>query len=527
MANIGLGKSKRSVDRVFIDIDENQTRLILAKETPEHVSIADVRWKQFGPDADDEIVKFVNESFRHWKLKDRQAFMVIPSKFIITKNVDIPSKDKEEIRKIIDLQAGRYTPYSRDEILIDSLSMETSEQPYTNVLLVIIQRKIIQRYYDILNRALVEGQNVIVVSEALSKTYEKVQNSRSGAAAGICILGDSTDLTITDNQQMIFVRSIPIGLQHFNTDQETAKKDFIAELQKSVIAYQDQGIGRPVQNFLLSGLISGLDFIEASIREGIPGIVNGQIALQKIDPRSIFSLHDQAIREIEASKSVSWFDLFACAHTFSQLKIDLVPKEVKMKHQFRKGSKDVITLGTLLMAIFVMFSVFLVSKIFIKKEQIRKLEGIDKVASEESKILEQTSTKTRILKDLIRNRGRGLYVFEKINSMIGNDIYLSSLSYDKDGKVTFMGTADSMSRVFAFVTELEESNYFRDVKTLQTKSRREGQKEVADFEIASVVADGTATLSETPGAPGSEKKPTPEKEAAKEAPPKETPAKKK
>ena len=75
------------------------------------------------------------------------------------------------------------------------------------------------------------------------------------------------------------------------------------------------------------------------------------------------------------------------------------------------------------------------------------------------------------------------------------------------------------------------AEHFRDVKTISTKSRREGQKEVADFEIASVVADGTATISDAPAAAGSEKKPaaaaTPEKEPVKEVPPKEAVPKKK
>ena len=76
-----------------------------------------------------------------------------------------------------------------------------------------------------------------------------------------------------------------------------------------------------------------------------------------------------------------------------------------------------------------------------------------------------------------------MYVFEKVSTVIGDDIYLSSFSFDKDDKIKLTGTADSMSRVFAFVTELEESQYFKDVKTISTKSRREGQREVADFEI--------------------------------------------
>ena len=82
-------------------------------------------------------------------------------------------------------------------------------------------------------------------------------------------------------------------------------------------------------------------------------------------------------------------------------------------------------------------------------------------------------------------RSRGLFVFEKFGSMIGEDIYLSGFSYDSDSSMTVKGTAGSMSRVFAFVNELEESVFFKDVEAQETKTRKEQGKEVADFIVKS------------------------------------------
>jgi len=81
-------------------------------------------------------------------------------------------------------------------------------------------------------------------------------------------------------------------------------------------------------------------------------------------------------------------------------------------------------------------------------------------------------------------------VFDKVSALIGEDMYLSRFSYDFKGKIIIAGTADSMSRVFAFVTQLEESNYFTKVKTKETKSRREGKADVADFELHCTLAEG-------------------------------------
>ena len=40
-----------------------------------------------------------------------------------------------------------------------------------------------------------------------------------------------------------------------------------------------------------------------------------------------------------------------------------------------------------------------------------------------------------------------------------------------------------MSIVFAFVDSLEKSSYFKDVKTRYTTKRKDGTRDVTDFEI--------------------------------------------
>lgn len=40
-----------------------------------------------------------------------------------------------------------------------------------------------------------------------------------------------------------------------------------------------------------------------------------------------------------------------------------------------------------------------------------------------------------------------------------------------------------MAVIFSFVEDLNKSGYFREVKTRYTSKRKEGEREVADFEI--------------------------------------------
>lgn len=48
-----------------------------------------------------------------------------------------------------------------------------------------------------------------------------------------------------------------------------------------------------------------------------------------------------------------------------------------------------------------------------------------------------------------------------------------------------------MSRVFAFVTDLEDSPYFQDVEAEETKTRKAQGVEVADFRITCKIPEGS------------------------------------
>lgn len=488
----GLLKKKKSQDLIGLDIGSETLRMVHAKETDSRITICAVAFQKFAENADQDMGRFVHQCCREWQVKIQTASIIVPSRLFITKNVDIPSKDRQEIHKIIDLQSGRFTPYSRDEIVIDYTCVETPEQHYTNVLLVIMNRKAIERYYDVLKKSGLDIERIVIASEGLASTYSNwAAASASGdTVCGVYVSHDSSDFTVVDHHQMVFVRSMPIGAGNFLNDPQVAQKTFFEELNKSFSAFKDQGAGKFPKILLFCGLIHDLGFLEGAIKESVPVVALNEMSVQLIDGSSHFELSPKAKGLVESEKGTSFFDMFSCMASAEPLAINLIPKEVRMRFQMREGGKDVITLGVLIMTICLLLSIFLVTKIYLKREQKKKLDAISAEGVDQARTLELVSSKSRALRDLLRVRGKGLYAFEKINSLIGDDIYLTTFTYDKEGTIKFSGTAVSMSRIFAFVTELEESNYFKDVKANETKSRREGQKEVADFEIECVIAEG-------------------------------------
>lgn len=437
--------------------------------------------------ADTEISQYLTGTFSELKIAHKNVIAVIPSSFFISKNVDMPSNDLEEISKIIDLQAGRYTPYSRDEIVIDYICMDNAGQHYTNVLLFIVNRKLVDRYFSVLHKAGLTIDRIAIASEGMGLSYDQVfseAKSEKNAIGGVYIGEDAADLTIVDKHQMVFVRSIPIGSEHFQKNREKARDEFASEMKKSLAAYLDQGVGRPVKELVVTGVIKGLEFLEPTARD-----IHPDLSLKFVKDTAFFTLEKSKTERGEIGPEGSFFEVMACLNAAALLKIDLSPREIKLKRHTLEGGKEIITLGVLIMLVMVLICFFLASKVYMKREIISKYETIEGASADKARLLERASTKARVVKTLLKNRGKGLYVFDRLTSLIGEDIYLSSFSYDREGNLAIAGTANSMSRVYAFVTDLEESNYFSAVKTKSTKSRKVGTSDVADFELECTIAE--------------------------------------
>ena len=497
----GQGKSfKSSIPQFYssfnaacVDLTGNVLKIVYGKSANDKLTIHGAESQKFGDSPDEEISRYLATFFSSHKIDaERGVLFVLPSKAFILKNVDIPSTDRDEIAKIIDLQAGRFTPYSRDEIVIDFLCMETANQYYTSVLLVIVNRKVVEKYCVIFENAGIGIAKIGIISEGVAMTYGDMAGAEQEqhSVGGIHVSDDSSDLTILDKHQIIFVRNIPVGREHFTTDQASAEADFLDELSKSLTAYQNQGMGRPVKLIMLTGRIQGMDFLQETIRNSPHFTQDPDLRIRVVDPLTPFTLTEEALKTLGNQPAASYFEVMASLAFAQTTKIDLIPREIKLKRHFREGGREIITLGILIMTILMIISLFLASKLYFKSTLAKKLDEINQTTAEQAQLLERTSTKNRVVHRLLETRGKGLYVFDKVSALIGEDMYLSRFVYDFKGKIVIAGTADSMSRVFAFVTQLEESNYFTKVKTKETKSRREGKSDVADFELHCTLAEG-------------------------------------
>jgi len=132
------------------------------------------------------------------------------------------------------------------------------------------------------------------------------------------------------------------------------------------------------------------------------------------------------------------------------------------------------------------FSVFL-TNIYAKSTILKKLDKKFQTIHDDARELEASFTKINLIKDYVSRRGYALEVLGEIYAIITDDILLNDIRFDDEGRFSVRGTAEAMSSVFSFVEQLGKSKYFKDVKTRYTTKRKEGLKDVTDFEIQSAL----------------------------------------
>jgi Tfp pilus assembly protein PilN len=160
-----------------------------------------------------------------------------------------------------------------------------------------------------------------------------------------------------------------------------------------------------------------------------------------------------------------------------------------MRNEIKNKAKLMIIIGTLAMACLLLFcSVFLTNMMF-KKLYLQRLKARYAGEIKEANILQQVIGKTDDVDLFLRGKGRSLKVLTELFNAIPKEVFMNNISVGEDGALVFSGTADSMSRAFSLVTELENHPSFSNVKVDSTRTRRVEDKELADFNLTLSVGD--------------------------------------
>lgn len=467
-------------DLLGLDFASNNLKLAHLRVSLNKKELINIKSRNISGLSDDDIAKVIKTTFNELGAKDCTIINTIPSCSAITKNIEIPSTDPQEIREIINLQAGRHTPYSREDIIVDYIEIGTYKNSYTKILLVIVGRNIVKRQFEILQKAGLRLEKVLFAPESLAWSVANILKLKTDdSPTGIIHLDEGfTDFLIVLRNKPIFIRSIPIGTQHLMREKDLYQMKFVEELKTSFEAYQSEEANKSPQTTVLTGAVEEMGDLEAFLNEALP------LPIRRMSYFQNMMLSENVLKSASSARNLSFLNVIASLFAWEQMKVDLTPEEIKLRKALEERGRELIKTGILTLTIFILIFSLFISNIYLNSAYLKKLNTKYQPLNEDAKKLERDFSRVGLIKNYISNRGYSLEILTELYNIIPEDLQLNDIRFDSQGKFSIRGTAESMSSVFSFIENMEKSKYFKEVKTKYTSKRKEATKDVTDFEIS-------------------------------------------
>ncbi|MDE1920654.1 MAG: pilus assembly protein PilM [Candidatus Omnitrophica bacterium] len=406
---------------------------------------------------------------------------VIPASAATAKTIEVPSTDPEEIKSIINLQASRYTPYSREEVLIGYINLGLNASNNTRLLIVIVHRDVVKEKIAILDKAGLDADKIIFAPEAQARFYAKALNLKKDApAVGVVDFSmNATSFMIIAKSALLFVRHFPIGARSFMRSAQDAAPKLEEEFKKSMEAFAQEDGNQPPSSYMVTAAREAMDPVLSSLKGplGVSFQVNAFLNFIKAT--------GDARKKLQTDfNDDSFLDVIAPAVTASRCEINLMPQEMLLKKTVDLQSKEVSKSGVAAVIIMVLVGLMLMIDIYFKDTYLNKnLREAYAPQMAQVKMLQQQMAKNKLVRDYIKGRMSSLDIIHELYTITPNTIYLSHITADEDGAVTIDGTADSMALVYSYVKMIDDSASFKEAQLKSASTKRDNGKDVGAFEI--------------------------------------------
>lgn len=471
---------KNSDTFISVSLTDNVFKVAQVKggASPKLVNVAAVSVQGV---SDADLPKKIQSALSGFNTKKMTVVCVVPNSMATTKNIEIPSTNKDEIKSIVSLQAGRHTPFSREEIQVGYLNNGVHKNNYTKVLLVIANKNNIKRQMDAYDKLGIKVQKILFAPEGIADFYSEALGLKKAETAPTVLidLGQSTtDVMIIYKGSVIMSRNIFIGRKDIVSEGAGAIDPLVDELKATMDSYQSEDIDIEPSRYVVVG--------EDEQSKGLLAAVKAKLGWN-IE-------HVPYVDKIKASGSVlkklatkcddnSFLDVAAAVTKAADAQIDLMPEEIQLKKSVEEQGKQVFVASILGFAILIFVCASLGLKVYFKSTYLKKLTA--KYGDQRAAVvqLEKKSMSTRIMQEFLDDRMVSLDVINELYLRIPKEIYLNSITMDQDGVITLLGIADESEKIYEVQEKLQKIELFKSVSIKSVTSKKDRGKTVSAFEI--------------------------------------------
>jgi Tfp pilus assembly PilM family ATPase/Tfp pilus assembly protein PilN len=413
---------------------------------------------------------------KRFSLKNDTLTVSVPRSLATTRIVRFPAFSHSEIENMATLHAPRFLPYAAEDLITGFEVLETKPAEYSLVQLVMVPRATVERYLAAFHACGLEPSSVSLSSYGLLNWYLSLP-ANTGAAAKevVCIIEVDafyTEIAVLSAGTLLLSRSFRL----MPVDNLWQTK-FIKELKDTLLILAKEFQGVKPQRFVLTGLPQRLGVLREAVRSEFEHDPEVIAAFER------FKVSRETLRTEETESPVSFTHIAGLAMRGLTRDLNLLPASLKGKRQAllrRQQRMTVISYGFL--AAFACSMVF-VKLFFDRQEHLQRLKAAYSAIQIEVDAMEKVKNKVVTYAKEFSEKTDALSVLKELYALTPSGISLSKVTYRDAKEVILKGYANDMANVSAFVSALEKSAYFQNVKLKQLSERKSRQGQTSDFEI--------------------------------------------
>lgn len=422
---------------------------------------------------------------------DFDDLIIILSRDQLTvRNLELPTTDPQEIKDIISIQAGKQTPFSRDEIVTDFQTIGSNRSHYTKVLLAIVQKVIVNSYLNNLAEKKDAVQKIVLGSECLANWYSVIKREIKDETFAIFDLNaDFCDFSVFSKEKLLFTRLLPFGIS--DLQEESWRESFLEEIKVSFDAYKKENIGPAFNKVILMGtapIRSKTSNGASKFDKDLKDILAEHFSLEAFRvPDELegitISREAESTLDEEKKEGVSFSKLIGSALDPARPLMDFLPLGLKRARSARIKRKELMLAGILILSVLIMGLGIFLEKIYTKTLLLRRMDAQFVKLEDGTSELKKEYLKINLIKNRMDTKNSALGVLREIHKVVPQEIYLTNISFEEGKLISLRGTSKAMSEVFKFVKTLKGLPNFRNVKTKYATKRKLEGKDLTDFEI--------------------------------------------
>ncbi len=426
--------------------------------------------------SEEEMAEDIRHVFSQIKGAPASCVLLLSRRETVFKEMVFPSRDEQEILKMIALQVPAVVPYDHEQTVYNYRLIQVMDSGYSATVMAVIPENIIQKYVAAAQTAGAAVSDVYVSADGMDCFLQKAGPTDLGdvpCSVVVSIDARSSEIMFYQQRRWLFSSYLTYGFSNFVDASEEAAQ----EILRCIEIFEKNHSGLIVEQIWL-----------AADEEQTGALATCLARLRKwkvacLD--SCGSLPDPVCALFDSKKiNFSWLPLLGCLLKDNQTRfMNFLPKGVYLSKAQKQGRKDVLRF-CLALAIAGFFIFLLCWGILYKQAQY--VESLERQSAQLDPLMGKMRSESEFLEEISRRsdaRYSTVRMVKEIYELLPDDVSIQSLGMRIKGGFDLQGIAIKDQSVNQLQSALVSSAFFSRVDLQYATKRRRFDKEYTEFKI--------------------------------------------